>query len=92
MILTDGAGFAGFAVWGFGMGPHGPELMYRGDLETLTRIDWMPGFARIACDGYVKGEPYEYDSRLVCRRAVQKAREPGRGTGAHRAGGFRDPR
>lgn len=24
MVLTDGAGFAGFALWGFGMGPHGP--------------------------------------------------------------------
>ena len=27
MILKDGAGFAGFAVWGLGMGPHGPDYM-----------------------------------------------------------------
>ena len=27
MVLTDGAGFAGFALWGFGMGPHGPDYM-----------------------------------------------------------------
>ena len=25
MILSDGAGFAGFALWGFGMGPQGPN-------------------------------------------------------------------
>ena len=24
MVVGDGAGFAGFAVWGLGMGPHGP--------------------------------------------------------------------
>ena len=23
-LLTTGAGFAGFAIWGLGMGPHGP--------------------------------------------------------------------
>ena len=25
MVLKEGAGFAGFAVWGLGMGPHGPS-------------------------------------------------------------------
>ncbi len=35
MVLTDGAGFAGFALWGFGMGPHGPDYMAVGDLSTL---------------------------------------------------------
>ena len=74
MVVEDGAGFAGFAVWGLGMGPHGPDFMARGDLSTLRKIDWMPGFARIACDGYVNGEPYEYDARTVCRRAIEKAR------------------
>ncbi len=71
MVVEDGAGFAGFAVWGLGMGPHGPDFMARGDLSTLRKIDWMPGFARIACDGYVNGKPYEYDSRVVCRRAIE---------------------
>ena len=33
MVLTDGAGFAGFALWGFGMGPHGPDYMAVGDLD-----------------------------------------------------------
>ena len=70
-IVEPGAGIAGFAVWGLGMGPEGPDFMSRGDLSTLTRIGWMPGFARIACDGYVNDEPYEFDSRVVCKRAIE---------------------
>lgn len=70
MILTDGAGFAGFALWGFGMGPHGPDYMARGDLATLSPIPWMPGFARIACDGHVHGKPYAYCSRVVLKRQL----------------------
>ena len=38
MVLTDGAGFAGFALWGFGMGPEGPDYMAVGDLSTLQDI------------------------------------------------------
>ncbi len=34
MVLSDGAGFAGFALWGFGMGPHGPDYMAVGDLHA----------------------------------------------------------
>ncbi len=26
-VLTDGAGFAGFAVWGLGQEPHDPDFM-----------------------------------------------------------------
>ena len=75
MILTDGAGFAGFAIWGYGMGPDGPDLMYRGDLKTLVKMDWMPGYARIVCDGYVDDQPYEYGSRVVCKNAIKKLKK-----------------
>jgi glutamine synthetase len=70
MVLEDGAGFAGFALWGLGMGPHGPDYMARGDLATLSLVPWMPGFARLACDGYVKGEPYRYCSRVALKRQL----------------------
>lgn len=75
MILNPGAGFAGFAVWGLGMGPQGPDFMARGDLSTLMKLDWMPGFARIACDGYVNDAPYPYDSRVVCSTALQRFKD-----------------
>src|SRR5258706_8902124 len=72
MVLTDGAGFAGFALWGFGMGPHGPDYMAVGDLSTLMRIPWMPGFARLATYGHVHGKPYAYDSRGVLKVQLDK--------------------
>ena len=68
MVLTDGAGFAGFALWGFGMGPDGPDYMAVGDLSTLTPIPWMPGYARLVCNGTVKGKPYPYCSRVALQR------------------------
>ena len=70
MILNEGAGFAGFALWGFGMGPHGPDYMAVGDPSTLTVIPWMPGFARMACYGHVNGAPYQYCSRVVLKRQL----------------------
>ena len=55
IILEDGAGFAGFAVWGMGQEPHDPDYMAVGDLSTLTLMPWQPGYARIVCDGRIKG-------------------------------------
>ena len=66
-VLTDGAGFAGFAIWGMGMGPHGPDYMAVGDPTTLSLMPWMPGYARIACDGHVNGKPYAYCSRVALK-------------------------
>jgi glutamine synthetase len=77
MVLGDGAGFAGFAVWGLGMGPHGPDFMGVGDPDTLCDVPWMPGFARIACDGHVKGEPYSYCSRVTLKRALKRFADRG---------------
>ena len=72
MVLTDGAGFAGFALWGFGMGPQGPDYMAVGDLATLKVIPWMPGYARLVCNGTVKGKPWPYCSRVALQRQLDK--------------------
>jgi glutamine synthetase len=77
MVLTDGAGFAGFALWGFGMGPEGPDYMAVGDLATLQRIPWMPGYARIICNGTVKGKPYAYCSRVALQTQLARLAERG---------------
>jgi glutamine synthetase len=77
MVLGDGAGFAGFALWGFGMGPQGPDYMAVGDLDTLQPIPWMPGFARMATWGHVKGKPYPYDSRLALKNALDRLAKKG---------------
>jgi glutamine synthetase len=77
MVLTDGAGFAGFALWGFGMGPEGPDYMAVGDLSTLQAIPWMPGYARIICNGRVKGIPYPYCSRVALQAQLARLAERG---------------
>lgn len=66
-ILTDGAGFAGFAISGMGIEPHGPDFMAVGDLQTVSLVPWQPGLARIICDGHVEGEPWKFDSRVVLK-------------------------
>jgi glutamine synthetase len=72
MVLTDGAGFAGFALWGFGMGPEGPDYMAVGDLSTLQDIPWMPGYARIICNGVVNKKPYAYCSRVTLQAQIAR--------------------
>lgn len=71
MIMGEGAGFAGFALWGLGMTPDGPDFMAVGDAGTLTNVPWMPGFARVVCDGHVGGKPYAYCSRVAARRQLK---------------------
>jgi glutamine synthetase len=70
MVTGDGAGFAGFAIWGLGMTPDGPDFMAVGDPSTLTPVPWMPGFARMACDGHVRGEAYRFCSRVAAKRQL----------------------
>ncbi len=77
MVLTDGAGFAGFALWGFGMGPEGPDYMAVGDLSTLQTIPWMPGYARIICNGTVKGKAYPYCSRVALQAQLARLKDRG---------------
>lgn len=76
-VIKDGAGFAGFAVWGLGMGPHGPDFMAKGDPDTLSLVPWQPGYARIVCTGHVNDEPYAYDSRYVLLQQLERLKAKG---------------
>lgn len=71
-VITDGAGFAGFAISGVGIEPHGPDFMAVGDLQTVSLVPWQPGLARIVCEGHVEGEPWKYDSRVVLKKQVAR--------------------
>jgi len=77
MVTGEGAGFAGFAIWGLGMTPDGPDFMAVGDPTTLSPIPWMPGFARMACDGHVGGKPYAFCSRVAAKRQLARLAERG---------------
>lgn len=76
-ILDDGAGFAGFAVWGLGQEPHDPDFMAVGDLSTLTLVPWQPGYARIVCNGVVAGQPHRYDTRYILKQQIGRLSEKG---------------
>ena len=76
-VVETGAGFAGFAVHGLGMEPHGPDFLARGDLDTLSLVPWQPGYARIVCEGYVNGEQHPYDSRVVLKRQIDRLTKRG---------------
>ncbi|MCW5321709.1 type III glutamate--ammonia ligase [Verminephrobacter aporrectodeae subsp. tuberculatae] len=77
MVLEAGAGFAGFAIWGVGIEPNGPDFMAVGDLSTLTTVPWQPGLARIVCEGNVQGKPWAYDSRVTLRKQIARLAERG---------------
>ncbi|WP_196482897.1 type III glutamate--ammonia ligase [Burkholderia stagnalis] len=76
-VLTAGAGFAGFAIWGVGIEPNGPDYMAVGDLATLTPVPWQPGLSRIVCDGHVDGAPWAFDSRVTLKKQVARLAERG---------------
>ena len=50
-LLSEGAGFAGFAAGDIGQGPHDPDMIAMPDPSTLTILPWRPTVARFACDG-----------------------------------------
>lgn len=78
-LLTDGAGFSGPSIAGTGLPRTGPRSEYwaRGAASTATALPWMPGYARIVCDGFVDGQPFDACPRQVLRRQVARLAERG---------------
>ncbi|HJN17646.1 MAG TPA: glutamine synthetase beta-grasp domain-containing protein, partial [Armatimonadota bacterium] len=76
-IVTDGAGFAGAAVWGMGQGPHSHDMGARADLASYTPLPWQPNTARLACDVYVDDEPHPFCPRGNLRRVTNELRQDG---------------
>lgn len=75
MIFGAGAGFAGFAIAGMGMGPHGREFMAIGDRGSIRPVPWMTSTASVTCDGHVDGKPHALDSRVIAKKALSDFRE-----------------
>ncbi|MDR2165748.1 MAG: type III glutamate--ammonia ligase [Zoogloeaceae bacterium] len=75
--IRSGAGFAGFAISGMGMEPHGPDLLAFGDLSTLLPLPWQPGYGRVVGICRVNGKPHPYDTRYVLQRQIERLQERG---------------
>ena len=73
-ILGAGAGFAGPSIWGTGLPRTGAraEFYGQGDLSTLQALPWMPGYARIVCNGVVDGKPFEGCSRRLLLKQIAR--------------------
>src|SRR3954449_1274619 len=76
-LLTDGAGFAGFAAGDIGQTPNSPDMAAMPDVRSLTPLPFRPGVARFACDVYVEGEEWPYCPRTILRRQLDRARALG---------------
>ncbi len=78
-ILGAGAGFAGPSIWGTGLPRTGAraEFYGQGDLSTLQALPWMPGYARIVCNGVVDGKPFEGCSRRVLLKQIARLQTRG---------------
>jgi glutamine synthetase len=75
--VTEGAGFAGAAVWGLGQGPHSHDMLARIDLDSYSRLAWQPNTVRFAGDLFVDGESYPYCARTNLKRVLDAAKKKG---------------
>ena len=78
-LLAEGVGFSGPSIVGTGLPRTGPRSEYwaRGAASTATALPWQPGYARIVCDGFVAGEPFEACPRQVLRRQTARLAQQG---------------
>jgi glutamine synthetase len=76
-LVSEGAGFAGFAAGEIGQLPSDPDIAAMPDLASYTPVPWEQNLARFACDVYVDGEEWPYDPRTILRRQLGKARAKG---------------
>jgi glutamine synthetase len=76
-LLSDGAGFAGFAAGDIGQTPDSPDMIAMPDVSTFTRLPWRPEIGWFNSDVIVEGEPWPYCPRTILRRQLERAREAG---------------
>src|SRR5919202_1358418 len=76
-LVSEGAGFAGFAAGEIGQLPSDPDIAAIPDLNSFTPVPWEPTLARFACNVTVDGEEWPYDPRTILRRQLAKARTAG---------------
>ena len=76
-LVSEGAGFAGFAAGEIGQVPSDPDIAAIPDLDSFTLVPWRQNLARFACDITVEGELWPYCPRTILRRQLARANELG---------------
>jgi glutamine synthetase len=77
VLLSGGAGFAGFAAGDIGQSPADPDLVAVPDPASYTPAPWQPGLAVLQCDVHVEGVPWPYSPRLILQRVLDTAKSRG---------------
>src|SRR6476661_7333258 len=76
-LVSDGAGFAGFAAGEIGQLPSDPDIAAMPDLDSFTLVPWQSNLARFACDVTVEGEAWPYCPRTILRNVLAQAAAQG---------------
>jgi len=74
-LLSDGAGFAGFAAGPMGQNPSSPDILAIPDPASYTQLPWQPNVAAMQCNPTVEGELWPFAPRVILQRAVDKLAE-----------------
>src|SRR6478735_529552 len=76
-LVSEGAGFAGFAAGPIGQTPASPDMMAIPDLASYSRVPFKDNLARFACDIYVEGKEWPYCPRTILRHQLARAKKLG---------------
>lgn len=77
LMVTNGAGFAGFAAW-LDLTPADPDVLAIPDLDTLIQLPWKPEVAWLAADLVTpQCEEIGQTPRLVLKRVLRQAADLG---------------
>ena len=73
VLLSGGAGFAGFAAGPMGQSPADPDMIAVPDPSSYVLAPWQPGLAVLQCDIHVQGAPWPYSPRIILQQALERA-------------------
>lgn len=77
-LVSDGAGFAGYAAGAMGQEPKDPDLIAVPDPSSFTPIPFIrEGLAIVHCDPHVEGKPWPYAPRVILRSMLDRLAQRG---------------
>ena len=76
-MVTEGAGFAGFAAGDVGQGPHDPDLVSVPDMQAMIVLPWRKNIAWVPGMLQVENQPSKYCPRRILAHQLEIGRQRG---------------
>ena len=76
-MVSEGAGFAGFAAGDVGQGPHDPDLVSIPDMQAMIVLPWRKNIAWVPGMLQVENQPSKYCPRRILARQLEIGRQRG---------------